>query len=148
MTTVSDYLTYFNQYLDQLADELRAYPNEESLWLAPAGINNCAGNLAIHLMGNLNHFIGAALGDTGYRRNRELEFAAKEVPREELLRWLAKTRDMLAESLHRVGDFKGPYPTGYRDRDGSITDQLNRLLAHLAYHVGQVNYHRRLLAPS
>ncbi|MCB0635579.1 MAG: hypothetical protein KDC54_03125, partial [Lewinella sp.] len=84
MIHAADYLRYFDQYLDQLANDLRSYPAEDTLWLQPPGINNSAGNLALHLLGNLNHFIGAALGDTGYIRERDLEFGRKGVPRAEV----------------------------------------------------------------
>jgi hypothetical protein len=148
MAQPSDYLDYFNQYLDQLARELEAYPSEDTLWMQPPGITNSAGNLALHLLGNLNHFIGAALGESGYKRNRSLEFAIKEIPRSQILAWTAKTKAMLHLTLSQIEDLNGPYPGGYRPEEGSVANQLNRLLSHLAYHCGQINYHRRLLATS
>lgn len=138
-------LPVFHEYFDLLIKNLKAYPDEESMWLCPEGIPNCAGNLAIHLMGNLNHFIGAVLGDTGYKRNRPLEFAIKEIPRDEIIRWIEKTRGMLDEVIPKIESSEGDYPAGFRTYDSSISHELGRLLAHLAYHVGQINYHRRLL---
>lgn len=138
-------LVVFHEYLDKLVENLKAYPDEESLWLCPPGITNSAGNLAIHLMGNLNHFIGAAIGETGYRRNRPLEFAIKEIPRDEIIRWVEKTRTMLQDVISQVESPYQPYPEGFRDYEGTVSLELSRLLAHFAYHIGQINYHRRLL---
>ena len=143
--TAGDSLPYFEQYLQQLRTELEAYPSEDTLWLQPEGISNTAGNLAYHLLGNLNHFIGTALGRTGYVRDRELEFSIKHVARTELLAWLAETEQMVADTLSTIDDFDAPYPAGYRTEPSTIGGQLYRLLTHLAYHVGQINYHRRLL---
>lgn len=146
--TAHHQLAVFHEYLDMLIENLNAYPTEESLWLCPPNIPNCAGNLAIHLMGNLNHFIGAAIGKTGYRRNRPLEFEIKDIPRCEIIRWIEKTRGMLDEVIPQIESLSEPYPEGFRDYECSITHELGRLLAHLAYHVGQINYHRRLLVCS
>ena len=139
---------YFEQYLDQLRRELEAYPDEQQLWLCPAGISNSAGNLCTHLIGNLHHFIGYGLGDTGYVRDRPLEFAIKHVPRATLLREIEQTKTMIAEVLPKVTDLEALYPKQLRDAQLGqyrIHEELVRLCAHLSYHVGQVNYHRRLL---
>ena len=75
----------FTRDLTKLKGELSAYTNEADLWKVTDGISNSAGNLTLHLLGNLNHFMGATLGNTGYVRNRDAEFALKDVPREQLL---------------------------------------------------------------
>lgn len=139
---------YFQEYLDQLSQEIRAYPEEIQLWLCPDGINNSAGNLCTHLLGNLHHFIGHGLGDTGYLRDRPLEFSIKNVPRADLLAQIEATKMMIQTVLHKLNDLEMPYPKPLRDDHHgaySIHKELIRLVAHLAYHVGQVNYHRRLL---
>lgn len=139
---------YFNQYLDQLRQDIEAYPNEQQLWLCPPGISNSAGNLCTHLIGNLHHFIGHGLGDTGYVRNRPLEFSIKDVPRADLLQQIEATREMIQSVLSSLSDLEAPYPKMLRDGHHgqySIHKELVRLSMHLSYHVGQVNYHRRLL---
>lgn len=144
----SSFIFYFTQYLDQLRQEIKAYPDEQQLWLCPAGINNSAGNLCTHLIGNLHHFIGHGLGDTGYVRDRPLEFSAKHVPKIELLAQIETTRLMVETVLSKLSDLDAPFPKMLRDGHHgqySIQKELVRLSMHLSYHVGQVNYHRRLL---
>ncbi|NRB47536.1 MAG: DUF1572 family protein [Saprospiraceae bacterium] len=148
MTSQEEFVQYFTQYLDHLKREIEAYENELDLWLCPAGISNSAGNLCTHLVGNLHHFIGYGLGDTGYVRDRPLEFAIKDVPRETLLAELDKTTSMIRTVLLNLPNLGARYPKQLRDEhhgEYSINKELVRLCAHLAYHVGQVNYHRRLL---
>ena len=70
--------------LDKLEVELSSYPDEKSIWTTSGSISNSAGNLCLHICGNLQHFIGAVLGKSGYERNREFEFSAKNVPLEKL----------------------------------------------------------------
>ncbi len=142
------FIHYFDRYLKQLDQEIRAYPDEAQLWQLAGDISNTPGNLCLHLIGNLNHFIGHALGDTAYVRNRPLEFSEKSVPRATMLERLTATRSMLAEVLKEVKDLDADYPKGLFPEEGSVRYQLLRLLTHLAYHVGQINYHRRLLASS
>lgn len=139
---------YFNQYFDQLRQDIEAYSDEQQLWLCPPGISNSAGNLCTHLIGNLHHFIGHGLGDTGYVRNRPLEFSIKDVPRADLLQQIETTREMVQSVISSLLDLEAPYPKRLRDGHHgqySIHKELVRLSMHLAYHVGQVNYHRRLL---
>lgn len=74
----------YSRDLNKLKTEIEAYQNEENLWKTDKNIANSAGNLTLHLVGNLNHFIGAQLGNTGYIRHRELEFSLKDIPQAEL----------------------------------------------------------------
>ncbi len=139
---------YFDQYLDQLRQEIEAYPDEQQLWRCPSGISNSAGNLCTHLIGNLHHFIGHGLGNTGYVRDRPLEFSVKEVARADLLQQIETTRQMVQSVISSLPDIEAPYPKMLREAHHgpySIHKELVRLSMHLAYHVGQVNYHRRLL---
>ncbi|MBX2876328.1 MAG: DUF1572 family protein [Saprospiraceae bacterium] len=148
MTSQEEFIQYFEQYLDHLKRELQAYENELDLWLCPSGISNCTGNLCTHLVGNLHHFIGHGLGDTGYVRDRPLEFAIKGVPKATLLQDIDKARIMIRDVLSKIPDLSATFPKQLRDEhhgEYTIRKELIRLCAHLAYHVGQVNYHRRLL---
>ncbi|MCB0609354.1 MAG: DUF1572 family protein [Lewinellaceae bacterium] len=141
----NEYLPFFRQYLRQMYSDIEAYKDESKIWIHPAGISNSAGNLCYHLVGNLNHFIGQGLGHTGYVRNREEEFGIRDVPKTRLLEMITDTESMLENVLPQIADFTAPYPSGYFPEDNSIQFVINRLAAHLGYHVGQVNYHRRLL---
>ncbi len=134
-------------HLKQLSKEISAYRDESNLWLLQGDISNTAGNLCLHLCGNLQHFIGAVLGNTGYVRNRDNEFNLKNVPRSELLAEIEQTATAVEQTLETLSPqaltdtypievFGQPMTTGYF---------LIHLAAHLGYHLGQINYHRRLL---
>lgn len=140
------FIHFFKRHLHQLKEEIESYPDEESIWLQPEGINNSAGNLCYHLVGNLNHFIGQALGNTGYIRNRELEFSIKNVSKAELVKGVEDALELVEKVLGEVKDLSAPFPAGYWPREGDIHYWLLQLLWHLTYHLGQINYHRRLLS--
>ena len=139
--------TLFDRDLEKLSQEINAYVNETNIWLTEDGISNSAGNLCLHLVGNLNTYIGGEIGKTGYIRNRDLEFSLKDVTREELLEGIAGVRKVIQVSLDLLKEnelekeysllvFKEKTSTGYF---------LVHLAVHLGYHLGQVNYHRRML---
>ena len=136
----------FQRDLQKTIDEIRSYPSEELLWTINGEIKNAAGNLALHIAGNLMHFIGTLLGDTGYVRNRDVEFSAREVSRDEIVQKLEETKRMLKEVLPTLNEAKMK-----DDFPGKIPFEMNtgqflvHLYGHLTYHLGQINYHRRLL---
>jgi len=137
----------YNRDLNKLKAEIEAYQNEENLWKTDKNIANCGGNLCLHLLGNLNSFIGAELGKTGYVRQRDLEFSLKNIPKAELIAKVEATVIMADSVLGQLSDddLKKEYPLeplGYK----MTTDYfLIHLITHLDYHLGQINYHRRLL---
>ena len=139
--------TLFDRDLNKLRQEIEAYRREEAIWLAEEGISNSAGNLCLHLLGNLNTYIGAGLGHSGYIRNRELEFSRKDVPRAELVAGIEATRLVVATALAQLPDeqLSQEYPLLVFENKTSTAYMLTHLATHLAYHLGQVNYHRRLL---
>jgi uncharacterized damage-inducible protein DinB len=138
----------FNRDLNKLKTEIEAYQNEENLWIIDKSIANSAGNLCLHLIGNINHFIGAQLGSTGYIRHRELEFSLKDVPRAELIEKIEATIAMIDSVLPQLSeeDVKKEYPLVVFESKMTTDYFLIHLVAHLDYHLGQINYHRRLLA--
>jgi len=144
---ISTLITLFTRDLRALNTEMEAYTNEEDLWLAPDGISNSAGNLCLHLIGNLNHFIGAAIGHTGYVRQRDLEFSQKDVPREELMNQVEDTIQVITSALGRLSaaELQREYTHRVFKEPVTIEYFLVHLSMHLAYHLGQINYHRRLL---
>ena len=127
--------------------EVAAYPDDGSLWLTPNGISNSAGNLALHMVGNLRHFIGAVLANNGYVRDRDAEFSQKNLSRAEIRQEIAAALDELESAFSEITptQLDSPYPLLIRDRRISTADFLIHLAVHLGYHLGQVNYHRRLL---
>jgi uncharacterized damage-inducible protein DinB len=139
----------FNGDLHKLKTEIGLYKNEDRLWHIEKGIANSAGNLCLHLVGNLNTYIGAEIGKTNYIRHRELEFSLKNIPKAELLKKIEDTIIVVDESLDKITDdeMESEYPLLVFDKKTSTGYFLIHLATHLTYHLGQVNYHRRLLDP-
>lgn len=137
--------------LRTLRRELEAYPNESDLWVTTPAIPNSAGTLTLHLCGNLQHFVGAVLGHTGYVRQREAEFLTRDVPRTELFAAIDATLAAIDATLNesRPLDPAADYPETIGGKLRVTTgDFLVHLAAHLAFHVGQVDYHRRFVTGS
>lgn len=137
----------FSRDLNRVKQELALYNDEEKIWHIEKGIANSAGNLCLHLVGNLNTYIGAELGGIPYVRHRELEFSLKNVARRELLEKLNETSRIVDVSLSKVGPevLAQEYPILVFENKTSTEYFLVHLAAHLTYHLGQINYHRRLL---
>jgi uncharacterized damage-inducible protein DinB len=137
----------FERDLNKLKAEIELYSDESKIWYVEKGIANSAGNLCLHLVGNLNAFIGAELGETGYVRQRDLEFSLKDVPRKELLQKIEATAEVVKQSLSTVTQeqLEADYPVMIFKEKLSTGMFLTHLVTHLNYHLGQINYHRRLL---
>ncbi|AEA45263.1 DUF1572 family protein [Fluviicola taffensis] len=138
----------FTKDLDSLAKELALCDEDTLLWQVPPGIANSIGNLTQHLIGNLNHFIGATLGETGYVRNRDTEFSNRYFSKVELISELEKTSKMLEKVLGSLTqeqlDKSYPYETfGY---SMTTNHMIAKLASHLGYHLGQINYLRRIIS--
>ena len=137
----------FTRDLNRLYDEINMYKSEEAIWKIQKEIANSAGNLCLHLIGNLNTYIGKELGDTGYIRNRELEFSLKNVPRADLLEEVKKTIEVVTSSLNKLDNklLENEYPVLVYETKTSTEYFLIHLATHLTYHLGQINYHRRIV---
>jgi Protein of unknown function (DUF1572) len=133
--------------LNKLHKEIESYQHESNIWIVDRQIANSAGNLCLHLIGNLNTYIGKELGGTSYVRNRDQEFSLKDVPRTELLQKLDETIKVIDETLSKLpeGALQQEFPVLVFKDKTSIEYMLVHNATHLGYHLGQVNYHRRLL---
>ncbi len=140
-------INIFKRDLNKLKTEIESYSREDRLWIVDKGIGNCAGNLCLHIVGNLNAYIGANLGDTGYIRKRDLEFSLKDVPRTVLLSQVDAVMTIVDETLKKmsVEDLKKEYSPKVFEAEMTTGYFLVHLTSHLSYHLGQINYHRRLL---
>ncbi len=145
---LKDLITLFERDLDKLAAEISAYPSEESMWVVAHGISNSGGNLCLHLIGNLSAYVGKEMGGFPYVRDREHEFAAKNIPRAHLLEELDKLKNVVVSSLEGLDDvmLEKIYPLEVMDRQFTYSWFLIHLYGHFTYHLGQINYHRRLLS--
>jgi len=137
----------FIKDLEKLKEEIGLYRSEQSIWKIEKQIANSAGNLCLHLVGNLNTYFGAVIGKTGYIRNREQEFSLKNVPRKELVSMVENTITMLDKVMKSMNDdeLKEEYPLLVLKEKTTSGYFLFHLSSHLGYHLGQINYHRRLI---
>jgi uncharacterized damage-inducible protein DinB len=137
----------FIRDLKSLRKEIESYQDESKIWDVAKGIANSAGNICLHLIGNLNTYIGAEFGKTGYIRHRELEFSLKNIPRMELLEKIDQTILVIEKALDVVTDeqLQGEYSILVFAEKTTTEYFLVHLATHLTYHLGQINYHRRLL---
>jgi uncharacterized damage-inducible protein DinB len=140
-------LSLFERDIQRLHDEIAAYTVPADLWKLDGQINNTAGNLAIHLCGSLNHFIGAILGNTGYVRTRDAEFTVKDVPQEEILQRILAMKQTVLSTLEQLPeeDLEKTYPLEVFGHPMTTGYFLIHITGHVNYHLGQINYHRRLL---
>ena len=133
--------------LKTLERELNAYPTEAQIWEVPAALPNSAGTLVLHLAGNLLHFVGAVLGGSSFVRDRDAEFSRRNVPRADLIADL-QSADRAVRDTHpsmEAGRFAETYPVPVANRRVNTGEFMMHLVAHLAYHAGQLNYHRRIV---
>ena len=137
----------FNNHLNKLTIEIELYKNESTIWKTQKGIANSGGNLCLHLIGNLNTYIAAVLGKTNFSRNRALEFSLKDIPRALLLTKIEETRVAVEITLDSLSqqDLKMEFPLLVFEEKTTTEYMLIHLTTHLAYHLGQINYHRRLV---
>ena len=140
----------FVRDLRGLRRALEVYPDEADIWRTPPGISNAGGTLALHLVGNIRTFIGAVLGHSGYVRDREAEFARRNVPRAELLALVDEAIEAVKTYMPKVteADLEKPYPVAVAGYTITTGDFLLHLVSHLGYHLGQVDYHRRIVTGS
>ena len=138
----------FERDLKKLITEINLYKNEDQLWVVQEGISNSAGNLCLHLIGNLNHFIGATLGNTGYVRHRDDEFSLKNIPRQDMLANIENCILIINATLNDLpeADLEKDFPLEVFGGKLKTEFMLVHLATHLSYHLVQINYHRRLLA--
>lgn len=137
----------YNRDLENVAKEINLYGNETDIWKTADGINNSAGNLVLHLLGNLNTYIGKNLGGHDYVRDRPAEFSLKNIPKSELLSGIESIKVIIEKSLTSLKseDLDAIYPEETLGYPMSTEYFLCHILAHLNYHLGQINYHRRLV---
>lgn len=147
MATLKSLQSLFDRDFDRLKKEIEAYEDESMLWLLDGEIANSAGNLVLHLCGNLQHFFGAVILDNGYVRDRESEFGSKHIPKVELLLEVEKSRMAVQQAIGILTEeqLQEPYPLEVFGSEMTYAFFLIHLNGHLNYHLGQMNYHRRLV---
>jgi uncharacterized damage-inducible protein DinB len=140
------FMKLFARDLDKLIAEVNMCKRDGNLWRIAGDVKNSAGNLCLHIIGNLQHFIGAVIGETGYIRDREAEFSTTAVSRDILLSALLETKEIVIDSLQKLDRKKLQeiYPIDVFGEKMSYEYFMIHLIGHLNYHLGQINYIRRL----
>jgi hypothetical protein len=137
---------FYLRDVNKLKEEISLYKNESEIWILKGDIKNSAGTLTLHLIGNLKHYFGAQLGNTSYIRNRDKEFSDRNIPRESMLREIDEVIIILKKVLPALKDSEldKEYPIEFLGAKRTTGYILLILSTHLSYHLGQINYHRRL----
>ena len=140
----------FARELTSLRQEIEAYPTDADLWTVVPGIANSGGNLALHLAGNLQHFVGKVLGGSGYVRNRDAEFATRDLSREQVATAVGEALAAVENTFRNLGaaELAAEYPEPIAKVRVNTADFLTHLVSHLSYHMGQIDYHRRIVTGS
>lgn len=147
MTFTSDVERLLTRELDGLGREVGLFPDDRQLWVTPVGISNAAGNLALHVAGNLQHFVGALLGGTGYVRDRDREFATRTGTRAHVHQELQAAARAVESTLARMDTAALQLPMPGAPNALTIRTDLFllHLVSHAAFHLGQAGYVRRIV---
>jgi hypothetical protein len=137
---------FYERDIRRLIEEVNLFKDEENLWKTHGSIRNSSGNLVLHLVGGLNYLIGATLAKTGYVRSRDQEFSTKGVGRKDLVAELEKLIPMINDTVNGLTEkgMEADFPIFFDKPNTSVSYVLIQLLVHLNYHLGQVNYLRRV----
>lgn len=138
---------FYERDLRKVIEEINLFKNEADLWRTQGSVKNSSGNLVLHLVGGMNYHIGANMGHTGYVRDREQEFSRKGVERKVLVDQLETLMAMIGKTVNAMTpeDMEAEYPMVFDEEKRTNSYMLVQLLAHLNYHLGQVNYLRRII---
>lgn len=133
--------------LNKVINEIQLFENDKKMWMIAGSINNSAGNLALHIAGAVSHFIGKVLGNNDYVRTRDKEFSEKNLPKELVIMNLKQAIETVKKVLPLISeqDMRNEFPEKLGGVTMTIEFFLIHLISHINYHLGQVNYHRRLL---
>ncbi|MCC6384014.1 MAG: DUF1572 domain-containing protein [Bacteroidia bacterium] len=147
MNRSSEWLFLFKRDLATLRKEVGGFKSPDLLWETVPGISNPAGNLTLHLCGNLRHYIGGVLNNSGYARNRDAEFSLKHILPEELIQTIDTTEKEVESAFNQLTNeqLQAQFPAEVLGKNWICESFIIHLYGHLNYHLGQINYLRRFL---
>ena len=132
--------------LEGFQREISLFPDDSRLWQTAPGVLNSAGNLALHIAGNIQHFIGRMLGGTTYARDRDREFGSRSGTRDEIIAELANAIAVVKDVVPRISEVQLEAPF---EPHAGLSVPTRRFLLHLcthtSFHLGQAGYLRRML---
>jgi uncharacterized damage-inducible protein DinB len=137
----------FQRDLTRLSQQLAAFSDDGSVWQTLPGVTNSAGNLVLHLEGNLREYIGRQLGGVPYQRVREREFAESDVSVKELQSRVEALQSYIPGVISKLtnGDLEKLFPEQVFIEPMTTSQFLIHLHGHFNYHLGQIDYLRRVL---
>jgi len=138
---------FYQRDIQRVIDEIALFKDEANIWKICGSTKNSAGNLALHLIGGLNYLIGTNILHTGYVRNRDAEFTTKGIEKEQLMEQLKELNSMIGKAISSLTEEKldSSFPIFFDKENATVNYVLIQLLLHLNYHLGQINYLRRIL---
>ena len=141
------FIEIYGRDLDRLKKEIELFSDENNLWRTAGNVKNSAGNLCLHLVGNLNTYVGRNIGHSEYVRDRDAEFSLKNVPKAKLVQQVAETKETVLSTLQKMtaGHLKQNHIEKVFEYEMTNEFFLVHLASHLSYHLGQINYIRRIL---
>ena len=137
----------FARDLTRLSQEIAAFPDDATLWRTPAGITNSAGNLVLHLEGNLREYVGRIVGGHAYMRDRPQEFALRDLSRAELLSRVDALQQLICSTVAGLSaeQLASDYPVVVLEKPMTVQQFVIHLYGHLSWHLGQIDSTRRVL---
>ena len=135
----------FIRDLERLRAEINLYHSEESLWKNTSSTPNSGGSLCLHLCGNLQHFVGHLMGGSNYRRDRAFEFSGSTIAREQLVKEIENTKKAVLQGLGSDLSLDKEFPIEIKGQRFNYREMIIHLYGHFNYHLGQINFHRRLI---
>ena len=147
MVNTVELANLFRRDLRRLQQQIEAFPSDDLLWQTLPGITNSAGNLTLHLEGNLREYVGRVLGALPYSRTRELEFSTRGLPAADLQTRIKALQCAIPGVIERLSpeDLEREYPLLVLERPLSTEPFLIHLYGHFSRHLGQIEYLRRAL---
>ncbi len=147
MSIANELARLFRRDLTRLGQHIEAFPTEQSVWQVLPGITNSGGNLTLHLEGNLREYIGRQLGSIAYKRERPLEFSSKGIAKNDLIRRIGEVREMIPAVIESLSSeqLEKQFPEVIQGVPMSTQQFLVHLYGHLNWHLGEMDYLRRIL---
>ncbi|MBZ5578998.1 MAG: DUF1572 domain-containing protein [Acidobacteriia bacterium] len=137
----------FRRDLTRLLQQVQSFSDEAALWKTVPGVANSVGNLVLHLEGNLREYIGRQLGGVSYHRQRDSEFAKTTLPAADLVRRVEAVQELIPRVISTLSreECEALFPEDILGAPGATQQVLISLHGHLNYHLGQIDYLRRVL---
>jgi uncharacterized damage-inducible protein DinB len=145
-TITAEFSAVLLRDLEGLQREINLFPDDDTVWITRPGVSNSAGNLALHIAGNIRHFIGGHFGGIAYTRDREDEFGRRTGTRADLVAELARAIAVVRDVLPRMTPEQlDSLFEGHPDVRVTVRRFLLHLCTHTSFHLGQAGYLRRIV---